>query len=76
MAGQKVTDLHNIRNPTTSRTTESLKRKFQEYHQAKPKTCNPHMPENIKMAKEIREAMRQRGQIGNFSESTRDRCRR
>jgi len=67
MAWEKVTDLHNIRNPQASRTTESLKRKFKQLYQAKPKTGNPHIPETVKQAKEIKESMARRGQISNLS---------
>jgi len=72
MAWEKVNDLHNVQNPNTPRTTDSLKRKFKELYQAKPKTGNPQLPEKVKLAKDIREAMCQRGQISNFSSSSKD----
>jgi len=64
-----VMDIHNIRNQT-SRTTESLKRKFKQLHQSRPKTGDPFIPENVKKAKRIKKAMVQRAQIGEMSSST------
>ncbi|PXF45932.1 hypothetical protein BWQ96_04293 [Gracilariopsis chorda] len=72
MEWDKVARIHSSRFPSTQRNADSLKRKFSSLHRQTGPTGDPTIPQEVKKAKAIREAMKERADLGDGTEQESD----
>ena len=60
---EELARLHNLNFPTTGRDGAKLKRKFQQLYRVEMPTGHPMCPPNVRMAKRVRERIRDKAEI-------------
>ncbi len=65
---EEVARLHNLNFPTNGRDASKLKRKFQQLYRVEMPTGNPMCPPDVRMAKRIREQIRDKTEIDDGEE--------
>ncbi len=62
---EEVARLHNLNFPNNGRDTAKLKRKFQQLYRVEMPTGDPMCPPDVRMAKRIREQIRDKAEIND-----------